>query len=184
MEALSALTDGDDARAKLLRLVERYRDWITRQPVPKSPVQRKETAQELVRLAGIAANRIQAGIELLKSYDCLTAFRVANHVMAKAALRRQGVMRGRTSPQLILQFGGRSSLHFLLMNLPGVANPESDDRQIVDLLFFPTGGGKTESYLGLSALTLVLRRMRNKGVTGAGVSVLMRYTLRLLTLDQ
>jgi hypothetical protein len=54
----------------------------------------------------------------------------------------------------------------------------------VDLLFFPTGGGKTEAYLGLAAFTLVLRRLRNPGLASAGVSVLMRYTLRLLTLDQ
>ena len=54
----------------------------------------------------------------------------------------------------------------------------------MDLLFFPTGGGKTEAYLGLAAFTLVLRRLRNPGISSAGVSVLMRYTLRLLTLDQ
>ena len=75
-------------------------------------------------------------------------------------------------------------LAFLLMNLPGIAEPASDDREVVDLLFFPTGGGKTEAYLGLAAFTLVLRRLRNPGMTGAGLSVLMRYTLRLLTLDQ
>ena len=54
----------------------------------------------------------------------------------------------------------------------------------MDLLFFPTGGGKTEAYLGLAAFTLVLRRLRNPGIASAGLSVLMRYTLRLLTLDQ
>ena len=78
-------------------------------------------------------------------------------------------------------------LAFLLLNLPGMANPESLDRETVDLLFFPTGGGKTEAYLGLAALAMVLRRLRNPehgGRAGAGVSVIMRYTLRLLTLDQ
>ena len=70
------------------------------------------------------------------------------------------------------------------MNLPGVADPGHADREVVDLLFFPTGGGKTEAYLGLAAFTLVLRRLRNPGVASAGLSVLMRYTLRLLTLDQ
>ena len=54
----------------------------------------------------------------------------------------------------------------------------------MDLLFFPTGGGKTEAYLGLAAFSLVLRRLRHPGVRGAGMDVLMRYTLRLLTLDQ
>ncbi len=70
------------------------------------------------------------------------------------------------------------------MNLAGIASPEGPERAVVDLLFFPTGGGKTEAYLGLAAFTLVLRRLRNPGLASAGVSVLMRYTLRLLTLDQ
>jgi hypothetical protein len=68
--------------------------------------------------------------------------------------------------------------------LSQLADGKHADREVVDLLFFPTGGGKTEAYLGLAAFTLVLRRLRNPGVTSAGLSVLMRYTLRLLTLDQ
>jgi hypothetical protein len=75
-------------------------------------------------------------------------------------------------------------LAFILMNLPGIANPLHADRDVVDLLFFPTGGGKTEAYLGLAAFTLVLRRLESPGIASAGLSVLMRYTLRLLTLDQ
>ena len=70
------------------------------------------------------------------------------------------------------------------MNLPGIVDPHHHDREVVDLLFFPTGGGKTEAYLGLAAFTLVYRRLRNPGYASAGLSVLMRYTLRLLTLDQ
>ena len=63
-------------------------------------------------------------------------------------------------------------------------SPAHADREIVDLLFFPTGGGKTEAYLGLAAFAILLRRLRDPGLTSAGVTVLMRYTLRLLTLDQ
>ena len=70
------------------------------------------------------------------------------------------------------------------MNLRGIFDPTHLDRNTVDLLFFPTGGGKTEAYLGLAAFTMVLRRMRHPGIRSAGVCVLMRYTLRLLTLDQ
>jgi hypothetical protein len=70
------------------------------------------------------------------------------------------------------------------MNLQGIVEPEHADRETVDLLFFPTGGGKTEAYLGLAAFTLVYRRLVHPGIQSAGLCVLMRYTLRLLTLDQ
>ena len=70
------------------------------------------------------------------------------------------------------------------MNLRGVADPAHPERDVVDLLFFPTGGGKTEAYPGLAAFTLALRRLRRPDDAGRGLSVLMRYTLRLLTLDQ
>ena len=103
--------------------------------------------------------------------------------MATAARRRLGVMQGK--PESAIQPKWRPfQLAFLLMNLPGIADPTDADREVVDLLFFPTGGGKTEAYLGLAAFTLVLRRLRNPGIASAGLSVLMRYTLRLLTLDQ
>jgi hypothetical protein len=81
----------------------------------------------------------------------------------------------------------RLQIAFLLLNLPGLADPRDPNRATVDLLFFPTGGGKTEAYLGLAAFAMVLRRLRHpaeKGCADAGVSVIMRYTLRLLTLDQ
>ena len=68
-----------------------------------------------------------------------------------------------------------------------MANPLSADRDICDLLWFPTGGGKTEAYLALTAFVFFLRRLRalkEKSGTGGGTTVLMRYTLRLLTGDQ
>ena len=69
---------------------------------------------------------------------------------------------------------------------PSVADPRHRDRDNVELIFFPTGGGKTEAYLGVIAFTLVLRRLRGRERPdgGLGVAVLLRYTLRLLTLDQ
>ena len=82
---------------------------------------------------------------------------------------------------------GSRRLAFILLNLPGLADPRDANRETVDLLFFPTGGDKTEAYLGLAAFAMVLRRLRHpgeEGRAGAGVTVIMRYTLRLLTLDQ
>src|SRR5262249_12309759 len=104
-------------------------------------------------------------------------------VMAEAARQRLGVIAGK--PLESIQPGWRPfQLAFILMNLVGIAEPGNPEREVVDLLFFPTGGGKTEAYLGLAAFTLLLRRLRHPGIASAGLTVLMRYTLRLLTLDQ
>ncbi len=186
MEGLAVLTDGADARAKLIALVERYREWITTQKatVPAKEKKRKATANELLNYAGVAANRIEAGIALLADPTILDAFRMANKTMAAAYRRRFGAMLKQDPADLAPPKWRPFQLAFLLMNLPGVADPGHADREVVDLLFFPTGGGKTEAYLALAAFTLVLRRLRHPGVTSAGLSVLMRYTLRLLTLDQ
>ena len=73
-------------------------------------------------------------------------------------------------------------LAFILMNLRAVAEADCAERRIVDVIWFPTGGGKTEAYLGLSAFCMFLRRLRNP--LHAGTSILMRYTLRLLTTQQ
>jgi hypothetical protein len=66
--------------------------------------------------------------------------------------------------------------------LPELVEPERQTRSDVDLIFFPTGGGKTEAYLGAAAVSLLSRRLRNPG--DAGTDTLMRYTLRLLTAQQ
>lgn len=79
-------------------------------------------------------------------------------------------------------------LAFILLNLDGIFKPEDDanwDKRNnwVDLVWFPTGGGKTEAYLGLIALTIINRRKEYKEL-GGGTATIMRYTLRLLTMQQ
>jgi hypothetical protein len=74
-------------------------------------------------------------------------------------------------------------LAFLLLSLDSVTTAKTSDRELVDLIWFPTGGGKTEAYLAVAALTIVWRRL-HQGPTSGGVAVLMRYTLRLLTAQQ
>jgi hypothetical protein len=185
MEALSRLADGREAQAKLEPFVSQYRSWIDGQKgkVPQAPRKRMETGELLLQRAQVAAGRIEKGIALLADPACLEAFRIANRVMAAAARQRQSALEGK-DPAAIKPAWRPFQLAFILMNLTGIADPNHADREVVDLLFFPTGGGKTEAYLGLAAFTLVLRRLRNPGVTSAGLAVLMRYTLRLLTLDQ
>ncbi|MCX7649845.1 MAG: helicase C-terminal domain-containing protein [Flavobacteriales bacterium] len=76
-------------------------------------------------------------------------------------------------------------LAFLLLSLEGIINENSDDRnKIVDLIWFPTGGGKTEAYLAVAAFTILWRRLTNDSETSKGTSIIMRYTLRLLTAQQ
>ena len=189
MEALGALADGPAVQSALEPLVDHYRDWIDAQSTGLSDLgdDRRETASELLRRAGLAADRIERGIGVLASDpDALDAFRVANRAVARA-LRRRALQpdnddAGSESPNW-----RAFQLAFILLNVGGLTDPRDPEREIVDLLFFPTGGGKTEAYLGLAAFTIMLRRLRHPGssrLEGAGVAVIMRYTLRLLTLDQ
>jgi len=189
METLGALADGAAAAAALRPLLAAYREWIAahRRELGELEGQRRDTAEELLRLAGLAATRIEGGIDVLASdADTLEAFRVANRAVARALRQRFGDGLGEAPRWRAFQ------LAFLLLNLNGLADPHDTHRNTVDLLFFPTGGGKTEAYLGLAAFTMVLRRLRGnppagnsaRGRGGAGVAVIMRYTLRLLTLDQ
>ncbi|BBE73286.1 DISARM system helicase DrmA [Oharaeibacter diazotrophicus] len=189
MEALASLAAGDPAAlsAALAGLPHAYRAWIEAETgkVPAiDGAPRRKTADALLTAARRAHGRIQAGIDLLaRDKWARLAFRAMNEAVARAARRRNA---GRTKkpedmdPPTWRPF----QLAFVLLNLPGLKDKLHDDRELVDLLFFPTGGGKTEAYLGLAAWTIAHRRLTASGRLGAGVAVLMRYTLRLLTLDQ
>ncbi|MDR1011568.1 MAG: DISARM system helicase DrmA [Opitutaceae bacterium] len=189
MEALAGIASAADAQSKLSALVTHYRKWITDQASVitgdlAGDAERIKIARELIHRATIAAKRMEAGINLLGMDDVREAFCTANRAMARQARQREMQRTGKPPEEAAEPAWRPFQLGFILLNLRGLHDPANADRELVDLLFFPTGGGKTEAYLGLAAFSLVLRRLRNPGRRGAGVDVLMRYTLRLLTLDQ
>jgi hypothetical protein len=189
MEALAALAaSGPDAlRDSLRHLPTHYEAWIAVQEATIAGIAgapRQETAQRLINSARHARDRIAAGIALLGGdRHARLAFRAMNEAVARAARQREAGLDGDPSAQRAPRWRP-FQLAFILLNLSGLQDRLHPDREVVDLLFFPTGGGKTEAYLGLAAWTIAHRRIINGGTLGAGVAVLMRYTLRLLTLDQ
>lgn len=184
MEALAEATE-DELQSGLLPIVHQYSAWIeARRAHLPGDAKRRTTALALMAAAERARNRMQDGIAQLADAQVRRAFQIANASMADAARHREGARHDVLPSAAPTPTWRPFQLAFFLLNVRGIVEPAHDDRELVDLLFFPTGGGKTEAYLGLAAFTLVLRRLRNPGVTSAGVSVLMRYTLRLLTLDQ
>lgn len=186
MVGLSERPDGE-ILAALEALATGYEHWIERKKVESGSLDPayERSADAQIRSCLEALERIREGIALLRSEpDLMQAFRLANRAMAEQRARSAWVKNGRIgAPQHAKAYWRPFQIAFVLLCLAGIDNPEHRDRGVSDLLWFPTGGGKTEAYLGLIALTSFLRRMR-RGVNGGGVTVLMRYTLRLLTLQQ
>lgn len=186
MEALAqAAADPARLHAALAHLPEAYGTWIDTQAlyVADGP-RRQEVVRELIERARIARRRIASGIALLdRDPWARRAFAAMNEAVARAARQRNAGMGGDPAQQRPPTWRP-FQLAFILLNLDGLTDKKHRDREVVDLLFFPTGGGKTEAYLGLAAYAIAHRRLTASGVLGAGVTVLMRYTLRLLTLDQ
>ena len=218
MDVLADEETGTDAlRAGLLPLAEGYSAWLDGREaaIADLPEALRETAETAVFQARRAAERIRAGIDLLtetgqeRHGEALKAFRFANRAMADQR-RHSEISRLREDPEVsyaraqeAVNARGASvaswrpfQLAFLLLNLPSLTDPDHEERSAssestVDQLFFPTGGGKTEAYLGLTAYNFATRRLQGVVGSGAdardggdGVAVLMRYTLRLLTAQQ
>ncbi|HEX8876108.1 MAG TPA: DISARM system helicase DrmA [Phycisphaerales bacterium] len=208
MDALSALPT-PELVGNLKPLADAYEAWIAAQEVKaKRPDERLQGYEDVVaRSLGSCRDtcrRIREGIETItNNAQAADAFRFANRAMWQQrvhSIYSLGVRRhGDKAPKLADVDADPKNkswrpfqLAFMLLNLPSITDLHHQDRShptqaIADLLWFPTGGGKTEAYLGLAAYTMGLRRLQGviDGHPGyAGVSVLMRYTLRLLTLQQ
>jgi hypothetical protein len=208
MAALAGTAD-QDLPGALLPLVEAYEQWIADEALKlDDPTRRladhEDAARVALRRAGEVAGRLRAGIDVLASDpDAADAFRFANRTMSQQRIQTLAGADRRVEPELslddaIARYADPKhhswrpfQLAFLLLNLPSLTDPTHPERTaedgLVDLLFFPTGGGKTEAYLGLTAYTFAIRRLQGSvaGHDGSdGVAVLMRYTLRLLTAQQ
>ena len=207
--------EADDLVRGLRPLLEGYSRWLDRQAaiLDNDPeVDRfRDVAQPALAEAREVAGRLERAVELLRiDPQAREAFRFANQAMARQRVRSELVRRRGADPGADIQTLLREvdvernrswrpfQLAFVLLCLPGLTDASHPDAQRgplldgrVQLLFFPTGGGKTEAYLGLTAYTIAIRRLQ--GIVGQGdetrdgtdgVAVLMRYTLRLLTAQQ
>lgn len=174
-------------------LIERYNIWIEeKQSKVLLPKYKEQQIKHMDRCKE-ASLRIKEGIEILSiDKETFEAFKFANESMLfqrsysqSAAQYRKDLLRKQV-PEL--QGKWRPfQLAFILMNIKSFTSPDVPERDWAELLWFPTGGGKTEAYLGLAAFVMALRRIRgvDQGIhMYAGTTVLMRYTLRLLTIQQ
>lgn len=172
---------GEELKSGLHLLPSAYRRWLhsQRERIPRElgeSEQLRIQAQRNLDRAAAVAGRMERAIDLIGSDpDIEVAFRLANR-----AIMMQWSWAKPADPPLVWR---PFQLGFILLSLESVADDGHPDREVADLLWFPTGGGKTEAYLALVAFTLFLRRIRH-GDQGAGVASFMRYTLRLLTIQQ
>lgn len=211
MRELSELSS-EDVDEAFAPLVNGYLKWLDgqREIAKQLPTHLQEPAEEAIAEADLAAARLREGLDYLSSHPrALQAFRFMNRAMRDQRIRSQvAIRRAADDSESIADAldaveakgDGAASwrpfqLAFILLQIPALTDPahafRSGDAANVELLFFPTGGGKTEAYLGLAAYTFAIRRLQGKLDTdegaldgGDGVAVLMRYTLRLLTSQQ
>ncbi|MFC9736710.1 helicase-related protein [Streptomyces noursei] len=201
MEQLAG--DGPAGPERLEQVVGAYAKWIDglKEKAAGLDERFRPTVAQHIEGCRKALARMREGLELVRDArsDVGRAFRMANRAMLRQQLRSGADLRPTRSVDGRLQVDGAQpdedaarrngkgdwrafQIAFLLAAIPSSADRLHADREAVDLIYFPTGGGKTEAYLGLSAFTIMLRRLRDPDDTST--TVLMRYTLRLLTAQQ
>lgn len=210
MKYLSDLGEAD-REAKLgsmTRLVDLYSEWINGLEVTADSLDERHRTSAANNISSCrqAAERMYAGIETLRANEnAYSAFLLANRAMfmQRIHIQKQGDMARETADRYpddeeisewlcSLDYTEESDsncrwrpfqIAFLLMDINSVVFDNGEDRSLVDLIWFPTGGGKTEAYLGLTAFTIFYRKLAHPGKSG-GTAVMMRYTLRLLAAQQ
>ena len=197
---------GGDITENLIKLNLEYETWINSQKeiaITELKDEHLQTALRHIESCQLCLTRMKEGLELLKTNEkAKRAFKLMNKAMLLQQLHysietrnwiiEKGNIAGLKDSAIPdmndnTTWKGLGSwrpfqIAFIMMNLNSMLDPNHKDRVMVDLIWFPTGGGKTEAYLGLSAFTIFLRRLNYK--EDSGTTVLMRYTLRLLTAQQ
>jgi hypothetical protein len=166
--------------------VAAFADWVTEQEGRVSGFGGASSiAGTIVARSRTAANRMQASVDLLRRADqgeLRTAFALGMAAM-RLQMRQARINEGR-DPETVAEPAWRPfQLGFLLVALASTVDEHHQERELVDLIWFPTGGGKTEAYLGLAAIEIFRRRLVYR-TAGGGTAVITRYTLRLLTAQQ
>jgi len=166
--------------SELRSLTNAYGAWIkdTKDDIQKLDAEYQEAAIKNVLKCENTKATIEKSIAALEDITIFRAFQLANEAMLMQRIQTKGK---KTNPEEIRWYPFQ--LAFFLQEIISFADPTGEERKNVDLLWFPTGGGKTEAYLGIAAFVIFLRRLLY-GSEGAGVTVLMRYTLRLLSFQQ
>ncbi len=171
----------DSCVKSLSTLVDAFALWLDRQednivPQIADETHKKQALENIDKARNEAIKRMRQGIaELRDNETAFEAFRLANLAMQTQMQWKDDV---------ILEWRP-FQMAFCLMSLCSTLKDEDDYRETMDLIWFPTGGGKTEAYLLLTAVTLFYRRLSTRGEeSGNGVAVFMRYTLRTLTVQQ
>jgi hypothetical protein len=177
---LQAVENDESVFSKLETFVDAYEDWIEQQEnlaLAENPEEQK-VAQRLTGRMQEAKDRMRLSISRLRSDgNAQYAFAIANKAMLMQ-MELNGPAPANT-PYAWRPF----QLGFFLMALESSIDEDSDFRDCVDLIWFPTGGGKTEAYLGVMAFVFIYRRLSYSS-SGGGTTAIMRYTLRLLTAQQ
>lgn len=179
-DSLARASDAELA-SNLDQLPAAYEQWLALQNARVSglPENLQEIAAGNLATCRAVLDRVRAGIRAITSDARLQlAFRLANAAMS---LQHSWKPENARSPLKWRPF----QLGFILLAAESTCHPGSDDRLALDLLWFPTGGGKTEAYLALVAMLSFHRRLTAADPdAGAGNAAVMRYTLRLLTAQQ
>lgn len=169
---------------ELTRFIDGYERWSRQQTEACCHLQGEErqAANRIVSRIDLAVNRMRGGVALIKEDDrARRAFALANRAMLDQMIQSGRVKKSEKDPA---QYRWRPfQLGFLLTTIRSTITEDDSFRDCIDLIWFPTGGGKTEAYLGLIAFLAFYRRLHFPS-SGAGTAVLMRYTLRLLTTQQ